>query len=193
MDKLILIGGGGHCKSCIDVIEIENKFKILGVLDPALKGKEILGYKVLGDDSLIDEYILKGCYFLITLGQISTPKHRRRVYSVLKKKKAKLATVISPRSHVSKHSKIKEGVIIMHDALVNSGALVMENCIINTKSLVEHDSTICAQSHISTGAIVNGGCVIKEGSFIGSNAVITECVETNFEAFVKAGVCFSGR
>ena len=26
--KLILIGGGGHCAACIDVIEQENKFEI---------------------------------------------------------------------------------------------------------------------------------------------------------------------
>ncbi|MBI4309254.1 MAG: acetyltransferase, partial [Candidatus Omnitrophica bacterium] len=31
--NLILIGGGGHCKSCIDVIESENKFKIAGIVD----------------------------------------------------------------------------------------------------------------------------------------------------------------
>ena len=33
MKKIILIGAGGHCKSCIDVIEIQKKFKILGLVD----------------------------------------------------------------------------------------------------------------------------------------------------------------
>ena len=33
MKNLILIGAGGHCVSCIDVIEKEKKFKIVGVLD----------------------------------------------------------------------------------------------------------------------------------------------------------------
>ena len=32
-EKLILIGGGGHCKSCIDVIEQENKYEIAGIVD----------------------------------------------------------------------------------------------------------------------------------------------------------------
>ena len=34
MKELILIGGGGgHCRSCIDVIEQEQKFKIAGIID----------------------------------------------------------------------------------------------------------------------------------------------------------------
>jgi len=32
-DKILLIGGGGHCKSCIDVIEQECKFQIAGIAD----------------------------------------------------------------------------------------------------------------------------------------------------------------
>ena len=31
--QIILIGGGGHCKSCIDVIESTNEFSIAGIVD----------------------------------------------------------------------------------------------------------------------------------------------------------------
>ena len=45
MNKIILIGGGGHCKSVIDVIEQENKFEIAGIIDkPELLNSKILGY-----------------------------------------------------------------------------------------------------------------------------------------------------
>ena len=50
-ENLILLGGGGHCKSCIDVIESTSLFKIAGILDPKEpKGLKILGYEILGDD-----------------------------------------------------------------------------------------------------------------------------------------------
>ena len=32
MKEIILIGGGGHCKSVIDVIECDGSFKIAGIL-----------------------------------------------------------------------------------------------------------------------------------------------------------------
>ncbi|HIE16406.1 MAG TPA: hypothetical protein EYP69_05735, partial [Bacteroidales bacterium] len=52
--KIILIGGSGHCKACIDVIEAENKFQIEGILDLPIKyGSKILGYKVIGNDDNI--------------------------------------------------------------------------------------------------------------------------------------------
>ncbi len=33
MKEIILVGGGGHCKSVIDVIEQEAKYKIAGIID----------------------------------------------------------------------------------------------------------------------------------------------------------------
>ena len=51
MKNLYLIGGGGHCHSCIDVIEQENKYQIKGIFDlPDKIDKEVLGYKVIGTD-----------------------------------------------------------------------------------------------------------------------------------------------
>ena len=37
MKKIILVGGGGHCKSCVDVIENENKYKIKAIIDKKKK------------------------------------------------------------------------------------------------------------------------------------------------------------
>ena len=48
MKKIILVGGGGHCKSVIDVIEQENKFKISGIVDQhKFLGSKILDIKLL--------------------------------------------------------------------------------------------------------------------------------------------------
>ncbi len=32
-EKIVLIGGGGHCRSAIDVIELTNKYEIIGIVD----------------------------------------------------------------------------------------------------------------------------------------------------------------
>ena len=56
MKKIILIGGGGHCKSVIDVIEQENKFQIAGIVDKHdLLDSKILGYQVIGNDSDLEK------------------------------------------------------------------------------------------------------------------------------------------
>ena len=58
MNNIILIGGGGHAKSCIDVIELEKKYKICGVIDSYKSKKKILGYKIIGSDKNLKNFIL---------------------------------------------------------------------------------------------------------------------------------------
>lgn len=188
MNKLVLIGGGGHCKSCIDVIEIENKFEIVGILDIKEKvGQKVLGYEIIGDDEDIEKYSKEGYFFLITLGQIKTPDLRVKIFETLKSMNAKIATVISPLAYVSKHAEIAEGTIIMHHALVNADSKIGQNCIINSKALIEHDTVIENHCHISTGAIVNGNVSISEKSFVGSNSTIVHGAKVTENSFIKAG------
>jgi len=188
MQKLILLGGGGHCKSCIDVIEQEGRYEIAGILDQEeLVGQRVLGYEIIGSDDNIEKYVRQGYTFLITVGQIKTSNIRRKLFDLLNAHGAKIATIISPRAYVSRHAKLGKGTIIMHDALVNADASIGMNCIINSKALIEHDAIIEDFCHISTAAVVNGGVLVKEGSFFGSNAVSKEYVETKVNDFIKAG------
>ena len=194
MQKLILLGGGGHCKSCIDVIEQEGKYEIAGILDAKeLIGQKILGYEIIGTDAEISRLIKEEYAFLVTVGQIKTSAVRKKLFTLLNENSAQIATVVSPRAYVSKYADIDKGTIIMHDALVNASASIGENCIINSKALIEHDATIEGSCHISTSAVVNGGMLVKEGTFFGSNAVSREYVETDHNDFIKAGTVFKGR
>jgi sugar O-acyltransferase (sialic acid O-acetyltransferase NeuD family) len=190
--KLILIGGGGHCKSCIDVIEQENKFIIAGIVDINSSISNLLGYPWLGHDNDLAKLKLRYDYALITIGQIKSPANRVRLLDYAKSLGFKLPAIISPRAYISKHAKIGNGTIVMHDALINAGAIVGDNCIINTKSLIEHDVVIENNCHISTGAIINGGAIVKQGSFVGSNVVTKELVKTHENDFIKAGSLFKG-
>jgi sugar O-acyltransferase (sialic acid O-acetyltransferase NeuD family) len=190
--KLILIGGGGHCKSCIDVIEQENKFTIAGIVDINTSISDLLGYPLLGHDEDLAKLKLSYDYALITIGQIKTPAIRIRLLDYAKSLGFKFPAIISPRAYVSKHAKIGNGTIVMHDALINAGAIVGDNCIINSKSLIEHDAVIEDSCHISTGAIINGGVVIRQGTFVGSNAVTKESIQTKENDFIKAGSLFKG-
>jgi sugar O-acyltransferase (sialic acid O-acetyltransferase NeuD family) len=191
--KLILIGGGGHCKSCIDVIEQSEQYEIAGIIDKQENiGQMVLGYEIIGIDNQIETLATEGFEFLITIGQKRTPQVRQKLYNELMRCNAKIAMIISPRAYVSKHAVIGKGTIVMHDVLINADAIVGKNCIINSKSLIEHDVIVEDHCHISTSAVLNGGVRIKAGTFFGSNAVSKEYVATPNEAFIKAGSLFLG-
>jgi len=186
-DTLILLGGGGHCKACIDVIEQQGRFAIAGILDKAeLVGTQVLNYPIIGTDAEIAT-LSANHSFLVTVGQIRSPATRITIYSKLKEAKAKIATIVSPRAYLSAHARIGEGSIVMHGATVNAGATIGNNCIINSHALVEHDAVIHDHCHIATGAIINGGAEIGTGSFIGSRAMVREGVTVGAQVIVGGG------
>lgn len=171
--NIILIGGGGHCKSVIDVIELTQKFNILGIIDKEeFIGKEILNYKVIGSDNDILKLAEITDYFFITIGHIKTYKPREKILEFLNKNKLEMPVIISPLAYVSKNSEINQGTIIHHFAMVNSGVVIKENCIINSYALLEHDSYIDKNTHISTRATVNGEAKIGSNTYLGSSSTV---------------------
>lgn len=184
---LILIGGGGHCKSVIEVAESAG-YEIKGILDmPDEVGKEVLpGHKVIGTDDEIPLYV-EECDFVITVGFIKNPALRIKLYNKVKTAGGRLATIIASTAHVSKYAELGEGTVIMHQAFVNAGAKIGDNCIINTFVNIEHDAEVGNQCHISTGTMVNGECKIGENCFIGSQSVCANCIEIASDIIVGAG------
>ena len=187
MKSLILIGGGGHCKSVIEVAESVG-YEIKGILDmPDEVGKEVLpGHKVIGTDDEIPQYV-EECDFIITVGFIKNPALRIKLYNKVKAAGGRLATIIASTAHVSKYAELGEGTVIMHHAFVNAGAKIGDNCIINTFVNIEHDAVVGNQCHISTGTMVNGECKIGENCFIGSQSVCANCIEIASDIIVGAG------
>lgn len=187
MKDILLIGAGGHCKSCIDVIESDGEFEIAGIIDlPSSKSDNVLKYPVIGTDDDLSKLREQFENAVITVGQIKSPSKRIEIYNILKKLKYTLPIIVSPTAYVSKHSNIGEGTIVMHGAIVNVNTTIGVNCIINSKALVEHDGYVGSHTHISTGAILNGEVKIGNQCFIGSNSTIINNIKIADEVVLGA-------
>jgi sugar O-acyltransferase (sialic acid O-acetyltransferase NeuD family) len=188
MNDILLIGGGGHCKSVIDVIEQEGRFNIVGIVEkPDFLETDVLGYQIIGNDSDLGDLAKKYEYALITVGQIKSPSLRIKLFDLATKAGFTLPNIISPNAYVSKHSSIGKGVVVMHNAIVNTNASIGDNCIINSKALIEHDCLISKNCHISTNVTINGGVTVESGCFIGSGAITRELITISEDSFIKAG------
>lgn len=186
--KIVLIGGGGHCGACIDVIEKEGKFGIAAIVDVRHKiGRDVLDYKIAKCDDDLPDLVKEYKYVLITMGQIKSPVNRMTKFEYLKKLGARFPVIVSPASCVSKYAALGEGTIIMHKSFVNSGARVGENCIINTGAIIEHDTVIGSHCHVSTGSIINGECRVGPRSFIGSGSVLANNISVGSDVLIGAG------
>jgi len=185
MKKIILVGAGGHCKSCIDVIENENKYKIIGIIDK--KKKSLFNYKVF-TQSYLNKKLFKNNYSLVTVGHIKNYKVRVKLFNKLKNLGFKIPSIISPAAYISKHAVIGQGTIVMRGAIINAGAVIGNNCIINTNSLIEHDVSIGNHTHISTEVTINGGVIIGDKVFIGSRSIIKDNVSIGDCSIVGASL-----
>jgi len=191
MKDIILIGGGGHCKSVIDVIEEEGQFDIVGIVDkPEFLGSTILGYPVIGNDGDLKKLVTKHKYALITIGHIKSSLQRVKLFDLAKNTGFILPKIISPHAYVSRHTFIGIGVVVMHHAVINANTSIGDNCIINTKVLIEHDCIVSNHCHISTNATLNGGVKVEAGCFVGSNVTTKENAVITQDSFIKAGTVY---
>ncbi|HEY0655317.1 MAG TPA: acetyltransferase [Chryseosolibacter sp.] len=187
-NSLILIGGGGHCRSLIDVIEAHGNFNIVGIVDTRENvGREIEGYRIIGTDEDLPTLVAEHKNFVIAVGHVKSNAVRKKLFNTVKNLNGHFPTIVSPRAYVAKNAKLGEGVVVLHNAFINRNSLVEDNCIVNTGSIIEHDCKIGRHCHVAPHATVNGGCSIGSDVLIGTSAVIIQGVSIGQNSVVGAG------
>ena len=186
MKKIIIFGAGGHANSCIDVILEEKKLKIDYIVDDNKTEIKKFNFNVKSLNFFENNHKKNDNLFL-GVGLIKNAVKRWKLIKKLQRYNLNFVKIISPHCYVSKHSKILEGTVIMHNSVINSKALVREFSIVNTSSIIEHDVLIGKNCHISTGAIVNGGSKIGDHTFIGSGAIVHNGIKIGSNCIIGAG------
>ena len=190
LDEIILLGGGGHAKVLIDLINTSGQFEISGILDTQLEiGTKVLNVPVLGDDDLLSGLYSKGIKNVcIAIGSVKDNVRRRILFDKVKQMGLLVPYLLHPQAIiVSKNVHFSEGVQIMAGVNVQTDSLFKENTIINTGAIIEHDCSIGSHVHICPGAVISGGCTVGDGAFIGAGATIMQEINIGKCVTVAAG------
>lgn len=182
----VLVGAGGHCRSVIEAAESAG-VKVAGVLERPGGETSVLDIPVIGTDDDMAR-LAPDHEFIITLGNVGLPVHRRRLAAALEAAGCRpAAPLIAAGARVSRHASLGRGTVVLHNAVVNAAAGVGDHCIVNTGAVVEHDAVLGDFVHLSTGAIVNGGARIGSGCMIGSGAIVLQGVSICDDCIIGAG------
>ncbi|MBO8132053.1 MAG: acetyltransferase [Candidatus Marinimicrobia bacterium] len=185
---LILIGGGGHCKVIISVLNKLKCFKIIGIVDNNSVGNSVEGVKVIGTDENLEYFRKKGItHALITIGSIRNNTKRLELFKISEKLRFKFPVIVSPEAIVDKTVEVGDGTVIMPGCVVNIDTTIGKNTIINTGAQVDHDCRIGDHCHIAPGAHISGGVEIGDLSFIGIGSTIIQGVRIGKNVIVGAG------
>jgi sugar O-acyltransferase (sialic acid O-acetyltransferase NeuD family) len=186
--SILVVGAGGHARSCIDVVESTGALRIAGLIGKVDEvGSMVFGYTVLGTEADLKRLRPSHREALVAVGHIRTAVPRETLFSLLRDLDFALPVIVSPRGYVSPRATIGEGTIVMHGAVVNAGARIGRNCIVNSQALIEHDVEVGDHCHISTGARVNGGVTVGHGTFIGSGSTILQGIRIGDRCTVAMG------
>lgn len=165
MNRLIIIGAGGHGKVAADIAEL-NGYTEIAFLDDA----NIENPNVIGTVSDYVKYINDYDFFI----GIGNNKVRKKIFDTLKDAGANIVSLIHPKATISRTATLGEGVIVMHGALVGVDAVVGDGAIVNTCASVDHDCGLGDFAHVSAGVHMAGTMKIDSFTFVGVGATVIQ-------------------
>jgi UDP-perosamine 4-acetyltransferase len=177
MIEVVGVGAGGHAKVVVEIVQVMDRYSIVGLLDADLKkkGTELLNIPILGDDSLLPDLYERGVrHAFVALGSVDIGSRRRNVYEMLTQLGFEVIGAVHSSAVISKSARLGKGVTVMAAAVINANSQIGNNVIINTAAVIEHDCVVGDHVHIATGACLAGNVNVGTGSHIGAGAVVLQ-------------------
>ncbi|MGI6153104.1 MAG: acetyltransferase [Christensenellaceae bacterium] len=181
--KTVLIGGGGHARSVMDIALGLSEFEICGIIDT--NKAEVLGISVIGTDEDLAAIFDSGIrHAFVALGNNSM---RHQLYGKLKTIGYELVNIISEYACISGRAQLGEGICVMPGAVINVNTVIGDNCIINTNCCIDHDCKIGESCHIAPGVSMSGTVRVGDGTHIGTGAAVIDGVSIGKWSYIGAG------
>lgn len=189
-NSIVIVGGGGHAKMCIDLLRQSNEYEILGIVDDKLElGSDVFGVKVIGGSDSLHILVKLGLNYAVNgVGAISNPKLRCKIHQDLTGIGFRLPNLVHPSSTIEPSVNMGDGNQIMMGAVVGSDVQIGNGCIVNSGSIISHDCVLRDHCHVAPGAILAGSVDIGESSLIGMGATVFLGLTIGRDAMIFNGV-----
>ena len=175
MEKIIILGQGGHAASLVDILERQGKYDIAGYVVNNAAEAEDKRYPVIGCDDDLETIFRRGVTrAAVGIGYMGKSDLRERLWRKLQSIGFDLPVICDPSATVAGNADIGAGCFVGKGAVVNANASVGKMCIINSGAIVEHDCVVEDFSHVSVGTVLCGNVRVGRAAFIGANATVIQ-------------------
>ena len=187
--KILLVGGGGHCRSVLDTLLEQNTYNEIAIADDNIEPQTmVMGVPVIGSCDDLHRYFLSGFeQAFIAIGSIGNPQLRIKIFDRLEKIGFEIPNIFDKTSVVSKYALLGKGIFAGKNSVINAGAAVGDCAIINTGVVVEHDCRVGSFAHISSASVLCGHVRIGERTHIGANSVIRQGLAIGPDSIIGMG------
>lgn len=186
MKKIYIVGAGGFAREVAWLIEDINEKKltweIAGFIDDNLEnlGKELNGYKVLGDMDYLNNQSKANVVIAIGNGEI-----REKIANKIKKHE--FPVLIHPSVIKSKIVEIEEGSIVCAGNIITTNIKIGKYNIINLDSTIGHDVILEDYVTVLPSVNISGNVNIGLRTTIGTGTAIIQGVEIGKDCMIGAG------
>lgn len=185
MNKVVLLGGGGHCKVVIDHLQL-NGTKIIGILDdnPKAAGRKILGCRVIGPIEQLADLKNEAEFAVIA---VTDPAIRMKFAEICCDIGFEVTGYIHPAAVISASATIAPTAQIGAGAIINPEVIIKEHAVINTQTVVEHDCWVGPYCHIAPSVSLMGNVHVGSLTLIGASSVVIPNLRIGSKVIVGAG------
>jgi len=188
MDRIVIIGAGGHAASVADALLATRQWDVIGLIAPdSEREKTVCGLAVVGNDSDLERFAREGVAATIGVGSIGDAAGRMRVAARVRDAGLALPAVVHPSASVSAYAHIGAGVFVAAGAVVGPHAVLGKCCIINSGAVVDHGCAIGAFAHIAPGAALSGDVTVGAGAHVGTGASVIHGAVIGERAIIGVG------
>ena len=179
MNRLIIIGAGGHGKVIADAA-LKNGYTNICCVDDSATG-DVMGFPIIGTTADVECLNDGNTDFVIGIGNNAIRKTIAEIYNV------NWVSIVHPSAQIGLDVEIGKGTVVMANAVVNVCAKIGEHCIINTGAIVEHDNVIENYAHISPNVALGGTVRIGSLTHVGIGATVKNNTEICSDCTIGAG------
>ena len=175
MERLLVVGAGGHGRSVAEAVAASGAFIVAGFLDDAFPELErVWDVPVLGKVADLAHWCGAADFAIVAIGNNAL---RQRVTGELRGGGYSLATVIHPRAIVSPTAVIGAGSAVMAGAIVGTEARLGDGVIVNCAAVVDHHCRVGDFGHLGVNAAMAGGAVLGASAWMQAGSALGYGVE----------------
>ena len=189
IQKIFLFGAGFHGQTCIDIIEKQGKYKIIGIIDSLKEiGSFVDGYEVLGRmenlPALVKTYKTKTGFIGIGDNWI-----RKRISEDIYKREPafEFVNIIHPSAIFGKNVTLGKGILIGADTFISSSCKLGDFCFLHHKAMLGLHNHLADFSSVSLGSLTGGKVSIGSCSAITLRVVVMDRINIGTSTIVGLG------
>lgn len=183
IDRLYLIGAGGHAAVVLDTFGCTDDKANVVVLDqdPARDKTKLLDRPVAAP---FDASAVGLMNFHVAIGNNGV---RHSITDAISAGGGNPYTIVHPAASVSRFSVIGPASFVAAGAIIAARTAIARGAIVNHNAVIDHDCTIMEFSHIAPGAVLCGSVTIGARCLIGANSTVLPGITIGSDVVVGAG------